>query len=380
MLSKQFFSRCSFSFTSILLLFIWIMVVNKATADELPAVTNSIGMRLISIPAGQYIRGEMHGNDLRKKNPFSTGSGGDHDARPAHPVKISREFHIGATEVTVSQFRQFVTATKYQTTAETNGKGPLAFDPDVDANAEKPGSTDQFKLNSELSWNNPGFDQTDEHPVVCVSWIDAVAFCKWLSKKEETVYRLPTEGEWEYVARAGTTTSYLGGDSADTIYAFGNVADAALEAAHPGMTLRQRIARLGKGEGDGFIYTAPVGKLKANQWGLLDTHGNVWEWCSDKYYDQHYSKLTNRSIMGTATDLPPVVDPQGPKTTPNHQYGDWRSMRGGGWCTGPISSRCASRSFGEASDSFVYTGFRVVREVEAKIAPAEKLPIKATSN
>jgi sulfatase modifying factor 1 len=362
MLDKRVSSRCSFGLFNLLIPLIGIVVVvSSAVADELPTMTNTIGMRLIGIPAGQYIRGEMHGNDLRKKNRFSTGGGGSHDARPAHPVKISREFRIGATEVTVGQFRQFVNDTQYQTTAESTGKGALAFNPDSNADAETQGEIDQFKLNPDRTWRSPGFKQTDNHPVVCVSWKDAVAFCQWLSKKEDAAYRLPSEAEWEYAARAGTSTSYLGGDSADTIYAFGNVADAALEAVHPGMTLRQRIARLGKGEGDGIVYTAPVGTKKPNHWGLFDTHGNVWEWCTDKYYDQYYSKLTNRSIMQLATDVPPVVDPQGPKTTAHHRYGDWRSMRGGAWCSGPISSRCASRSFGEASDASCYTGFRVVR-------------------
>lgn len=325
-------------------------------ADEDSTLTNSIGLRLIRIPAGQYIRGEIHGDELRKKNPFSTGSTGDHDARPAHRVKISRAFQIGATEVTVGQFRQFVKETRYETTAEATGKGALALDPD----AEEEGIA-QFRLNPNRTWRSPGFQQTDRHPVVCVSWKDALAFCEWLGKKEDAQYRLPTEAEWEYAARATATTTYLGGDSADTIYAFGNVADAALEIAHPGMTRRQRIARLGKGEGDGFVYTAPVASLKPNRWGLFDTHGNVWEWCSDKYHDRYYSELTNRTVMQRATDVPPVVDPQGPGTTPNHRFGDWRSMRGGAWCTGPISSRCASRSFGEAADAFVYTGFRVVK-------------------
>ncbi len=333
-----------------------LLVVTSAIAEQSAVLTNTVGMRLIQISAGEYVRGEIHGDDLRKKNPFSTGSTGDHDARPAHRVKISRPFHIAATEVTVGQFRRFIAATGYKTTAETNGKGALAFVPDA-----KEEGIEQFQLNPQRTWRTPGFSQTDEHPVTCVSWKDATAFCDWLSKAERTTYRLPTEAEWEYAARAGATTSYVGGDSSDTIYDYGNVADAALEAAHPGMTLRQRIARLGKGEGDGFVYTAPVGRLKPNNWGLLDTHGNVWEWCSDRYHDRYYSELTGATVMQRLpSDAKPVVDPQGPAATPNHQYGDWRSMRGGAWCTGPISSRCASRSYGEASDAFVYTGFRVV--------------------
>ena len=247
-----------------------LLVVAPAAADE----KNSIGVRLIRVAAGEYVRGEIHGDALRKKNPLSTGSVGEHDARPAHRVKISRAFYIAATEVTVGQFRQFSEATSYKSTADA----ALAFVP----NAEEEGIA-QFQLNPDRTWRNPGFKQADDHPVVCVSWKDAVAFCEWLSKKENATYRLPTEAEWEFAARAGTATTYLGGDSADTIYAFGNVADAALEAAHPGMTLRQRIAMLGEGEGDSYVYTAPVGKLKPNSWGLFDTHGNVWEWCSDKY-------------------------------------------------------------------------------------------------
>jgi sulfatase modifying factor 1 len=328
-----------------------------ASADDSPPVTNGLGMRLIAIPAGEYVRGAIHGDQLRKNHPFSTGATGDHDARPAHRVKISRGFHIGATEVTVGQFRKFVAESGYKTTAETNGQGALAFDP------EAPEGIGQFHLNPDCTWRSPGFDQTDDHPVVCVSWKDAVAFCHWLTKKENAVYRLPTEAEWEYAARAGATTSYVGGDSADTIYEYGNVADAALEAAHGGMTLRQRIARLQKGQGDGFVYTAPVARLKANRRGLFDTHGNVWEWCSEKYHPRYYTELTGAGVMSSdPSRLPLAVDPQGPETTLHHQYGDWRSMRGGAWCTGPISSRCASRSFGEAADAFCYTGFRVVRE------------------
>ena len=152
----------------------------------------------------------------------------------------------------------------------------------------------------------------------------------WEFDVDANGYRLPTEAEWEYAARSGATTIYLGGDSADTIYAYGNVADAALEAAHPGMALRQRIARLEVGEGDAFVYTSPVASFKPNSRGLFDTHGNVWEWCSDKFHPRYYTQLTGGSVMNSdPLNLPVVVDPQGPETSLHDKYGDWRSIRGG---------------------------------------------------
>ena len=130
------------------------------------------------------------------------------------------------------------------------------------------------------------------------------------------------------------------------------------------MTIRQRIADLEPSKGDGHVFTAPVGKLKPNAWGLCDTHGNVWEWCSDKYDADHYRELTGGHINhDDPTTLPVVTDPRGPADTANHKYGYWRVMRGGAWITGPLNSRCASKTFGEAADAFCYTGFRVGRDV-----------------
>ena len=330
-------------------------------ANEPPDETNSIGVRLIYFSPGEFVRGAIHGDQLRKKHPFSTGGVGSHDARPAHRVRLTQPFRISATEVTVGQFRQFVEATHYKTTAETEKRGALAFFPDKESGLEK------FALSQDCTWRAPGFEQSAQHPVVCVSWQDAMAFCRWLSKKERTQYRLPTEAEWEYAARAGTTTIYVGGDSANTIYAYGNVADAALETAHPGMTLRQRIARLEPGQGDGFIYTAPVASFRGNRRGLYDTHGNVWEWCADKFHPRYYAQLTGASVMNSdPTKLPTIVDPQGPKSSLHDQYGDWRAMRGGAWCAGPLTCRTAERSFGEATDAYCYTGFRIIREVSRR--------------
>jgi len=322
--------------------------------------SNSLGMQMIRIQPGEYIRGSIKGDHLRKNHPLSAGGVGYHDSRPRHRVKLTVPFEFAATEVAVGQFRKFVEDTGYKTSAETNGVGAVQFLSEV-----KEEGVEQFGTRPECTWKNPGFPQADNHAVVCVSWKDAVAFCQWLSQKEKVKYRLPTEGEWEYAARAGVTTSYLGGNSASTVYAFGNVADATLEQVIPGMTLRQRIKDLEPGKGDGHAYTAPIASLKPNPWGIYDTHGNVWEWCSDKYDAGHYQKITKGHINhDDPNTLPLITDPKGPEDTPNHKYGDWRVMRGGAWVTGPLSSRCASKSYGEAGDAFCYTGFRVVRDLE----------------
>jgi formylglycine-generating enzyme required for sulfatase activity len=216
----------------------------------------------------------------------------------------------------------------------------------------------RFALDPKVTWRNPGFEQGDDHPVVCVSWKDAVAFCDWLGQKEGGKYRLPTEAEWEYAARAGSDTIYAGGNRPETLREHGNVGDATLEAAVPGSVKPQQADRLGPADGDGFVYTAPVGRFKPNAWGLYDTHGNAWEWCADRYFDRYYQQLLEDAHKrGPYPKVAITVDPQGPDTTPQHQYGDWRSTRGGCWYTGPMASRHASRAFGEAADAFCHTGF-----------------------
>ena len=139
----------------------------------------------------------------------------------------------------------------------------------------------EFDFNEKYSWRNTGFEQTDEHPVVNVSWNDAVAFCKWLSKKEGKTYRLPTEAEWEYACRAGTTTRYYSGDDPETLAKVGNVADAALKAKFPDWKYTIKAS-------DGYVFTAPVGKFKPNAFGLYDMHGNAWQWCADWYGEEYY--------------------------------------------------------------------------------------------
>ena len=201
-------------------------------------------------------------------------------------MEITRPFYLGATNVTVGQFRQFVDEAGYQV-----GDG---------------------------RWRNPGFDQTDQHPVVFVSWNNAVDFCNWLSKKEGKAYRLPTEAEWEYSCRAG---------KAGSRYCFGDD-EAQLED----------YAWYNKNSGGG---THPVGKKKPNDWGLYDMHGNAWGWCQDNY-DPNYYKTS------------PPKDPPGPGA------GGGRVARGGSWPFPPVYSRSAFRGYLPPDMRFNCGGFRVL--------------------
>jgi formylglycine-generating enzyme required for sulfatase activity len=289
----------------------------KAIGSTAPSrqITNSIGMKLVLIPAGEFLMGSPDGD-------------GDGDEHPQHRVRITRPFYLGATEVTRGQFRRFVDEAGYRTAAEKDGKGGNVWNE----------AAGKFELDPKCTWQNPGFEQTDEHPVVIVSWNDAVAFCVWLSGKEGVRYRLPTEAEWEYACRAGTTTRYSSGDDPEGLAAVGNIADATLKAKYANLKRTTIAAR------DGYIDTAPVGRYNPNRWGLFDMHGNVWEWCSDGYAADYY----NRS---------PLDDPPGVEGAP------LRVFRGGGWDMGPCNARSADRwhTPGMRTSS---VGFRLAREPE----------------
>src|SRR5262249_15155949 len=154
----------------------------------------------------------------------------------------TRPFYLGKYEGTRGEFAAFVKATQYQTDAERDGKGGWGHDSEG-----KPKQAPGF------TWRNPGFEQTDQHPVVNVSWNDAMAFCAWLSEKEGVAYRLPTEAEWEYACRAGTTTRYYSGDDPETLVSVANVADASARRKFPNWdTIKSD---------DSYGCTAPVGQF-----------------------------------------------------------------------------------------------------------------------
>ena len=168
-------------------------------------IINSVGMNLLLIPRGKFLMGSPKSEEHRLDDELQ------------HEVEITQPFYLGQHEVTVGQFKAFVNDANYLTEAEKDGKGGRAFD------------GKEFVQKPEFTWKNLHFAQSDDHPVVIVSWNDAAAFCAWLSKKEGKTYRLPTEAEWEYAARAATKTRFNIGEREGDLKAAGNIADASFK-------------------------------------------------------------------------------------------------------------------------------------------------------
>ena len=291
-----------------------------------------VKMELVLIPAGEFMMGSKESAEetaaFFKKNygeGFLRGTAYEAE-RPLHRVRITKPFYLGTYHVTRGQFRRFVADTGYKTDAEKGYRpGAWGWDPDKK----------KFGFNAKYSWRNVGFEQTDEHPVLCVSWNDAVAFCEWLSRKEGKTYRLPTEAEWEYACRAGTTTRYYSGDDPETLAKVGNVADAAVKAKFPDWKYTIKA-------NDGYVFTAPGGKFKPNAFGLYDMHGNAWQWCADWYKADYYAAS-------------PADNPTGPDS------GNGRVLRGGSWDDRPDDSRSAVRGGVTPVERSCSAGFRVAR-------------------
>jgi formylglycine-generating enzyme len=296
-----------------------------ATGLKLPQeLTNSVGDKLVLIPAGEFYMGStpMEIGQVRRIDPTFKKEW-EQEEQPQHRVRITRPFFMGAHEVTRGEFAQFVNATGYQTDAKRDGKGGWGID----------AGTGQIKQDPLYDWQNTGFPQTDRDPVVNVSWNDANAFCEWLTRREKAVYRLPTEAEWEYACRAGTTTLFYSGNDPEGLTAIANVADA---------TLKQKFANWSTLSGrDAFAFTAPVGSFHPNGFGLCDMHGNVWEWCHDWYAAGYYAKS-------------PESDPQGPSR------GSVRVFRGGSWYDAPALCRSTFRYWDVPTYRDYFLGFRVV--------------------
>ena len=249
--------------------------------------TNSIGMEFVLIPAGDFMMGSPEGpGDVARKSSYEKDKPDWYKREhPRHRVKISRPFYMQTTEVTQAQWKAVMGS-----------------------------NLSRFK--------------GDNLPVEQVSWNDAQEFIKKLNRKERTVkYRLPTEAEWEYACRAGTTTPFYFGETISTDqanydgnYTYGN-----------------------GGKGLSRKTTMPAKSFPANRWGLYDMHGNVWEWVSDWFGENYYSSS-------------PFSDPKGPST------GKYRVLRGSSWRNFPGSLRSALRDRRRPADLSFEVGFRVARD------------------
>ncbi|MHC4574118.1 MAG: SUMF1/EgtB/PvdO family nonheme iron enzyme [Planctomycetota bacterium] len=268
------------------------------TGDEF---TNSIGMKLVRIKAGSFMMGqdrEAGGRSITLTYGDRRFMGGELDEQPVHRVTISKPFYMSATEVTNAQYEQ--------------------FDP----------SHRKFR-------GRKGLSNEDDEAVVNVSWHDAMAFCKWLSRKEGRPYRLPTEAQWEYACRAGTTTRFNTGDTLPKVY-------------HKAQKHKSRPDKV----------STRIGVTPPNAWGLHDMHGNVEEWCYDWYGPYEPGQQT---------------DPVGRKT------GLWKVVRGGSHNVYPKSLRSANRMSTLPEDKHWLIGFRVVQGElpAARPLPAEPAPLNA---
>jgi len=309
---------------------------NPPTAS---ALTNSLGMEFVPVPAGSFWMGSDEAPAaLAQAFPLLDGARFTAlaDEAPVHQVRISQPFYLGRHEVTVGQFRRFLELSGYQPESVADGTGGYGYNAQYDPATTARGDAFEGR-NPRYSWAQPGFAQSDEHPVVNVTWNDAQALARWLTEREGVRYRLPTEAEWEYACRASTRTRYPHGNDPALLTQHANVFDPTAASLWPRW---QQHALPGS---DGHAFTAPVGSYPPNAFGLHDMLGNVWEWVADWHDEGYYAQS-------------PATDPQGPAT------GSVRVRRGGSWHTWAFYARCSYRNWNSPQTRYTLVGMRLLRE------------------
>jgi formylglycine-generating enzyme required for sulfatase activity/predicted Ser/Thr protein kinase len=237
---------------------------------------------------------------------------------PQHRVSIAYPLGMGVYEITVGEFKEFADATQHKSAGCQMYNGA-------------------WQDSSGLNWNNAGYTQTATHPVACVSWRDARDFAAWLSKKTDQKYRLPSDSEWEYAARAGSVASRPWKDSIASACTDANVADQSAAQQYPGWKVHPCS--------DGYVYTAPVGSFQPNAFGLYDMLGNVFEWVLDCWHPDYHGAPTDGSAWRNNGDC------------------SQRGMRGGSWFTAPPLVSASGRNRFEETYRSNSVGFRLVREI-----------------
>ena len=265
---------------------------------------------MVVVPSGSY---EMGSPAFEK--------GRDDDEGPVHRVTLAEPLAVGVYEITRGEFERFVQATGY-------AMGNTCWILNTDSG--------KWEKQADHHWRNPGFTQTDQHPVVCVSWRDAQAYVKWLSRETGKTYRLLSEAEWEYVVRAGTKTAWYWGDDETDQCRYANGVDLSAGRQYNWKTIECD---------DGAVHTSEVGKYKANAFGLHDVSGNVWEWVEDCWNESYAGAPADGSAWTSGNCKP-------------------RVLRGGSWFGNPRLIRSAVRSRNGTGIRDSGNGFRVARTLD----------------
>jgi formylglycine-generating enzyme required for sulfatase activity len=288
------------------------VAVESIVAGPFPSRTNAVGMPMVRLPAGTFVMGSPEDDPIAEEVE-----------RPERAVRITSPFWMAAHEVTFGQFRAFVEETGHVTVAEVDGGG--VWDPAIGG----------VRRDVAFNWRDPGYGvpPADDHPVVQVAREDAIAFCRWLSEKDNRTYRLPTEAEWEYACRAGTKSRWSMGDGP------ARLAEFAWYRANAGRQLH-----------------AVGGKLP-NPWGLFDLHGNARELCSD-WFAPYPGPEQEDEEEGTI-----LVDPTGP------EKGYRWVVRGGAWDSIGSESQTRSASRSHKVSPYFTVGFRVCHDGASDARP-----------
>ncbi len=260
------------------------------------------------------------------------------DEEPQHWVTIRKPFALGSCEISVGQFRRFVEETGYVTEAEK---------PDAEGCNVWDSALKKYEPRKGSHWRQPGFPQTDNHPVVCVTHADALAYANWLSQRTGSRYRLPTEAEWEYAVRATPAIDrhryaarYWGNDSEGK-----QQCDYANGADQSAQSISAKDWTLADCN-DGYAYTAPVASFRPTMLGLYDLLGNVWEWTADCWHMYYTGAPADGSAWLEA----------------NQGDCSRRVVRGGSWYVDPQFLRSANRFSYTSVDAFNIQGFRLARD------------------
>jgi formylglycine-generating enzyme required for sulfatase activity len=269
---------------------------------------------MVVIPAGSFMMGSPASETQREQVPAEYALW----PRPQHRVTITRAFALGKHEVTRAEFAAFVSATGQRT-----GNSCWTYE------------SGTWEWRDGRDWRTAGYGQGDREPVVCVSWEDAQEYVRWLSRKTGQDYRLPSEAEWEYAARAGTTKARFWGNEPDSACRYANVHDRTSKAEHQ-FDWSHHDCR------DGYPTTAAVGSFQANRFGLHDVLGNVWEWVEDCWNEGYDGAPTGGSAW-TSGDC------------------SRRVLRGGSWSNPPWSVVSAGRDWIVPVARTSILGFRVAR-------------------